>query len=466
MAKSKRTRKRTSAKQTASKNVSPLSEAKVAKDVSPSKRVANLKKAWWLPCPKKLLLIRPKIPGDGYTELGSFLWAEDVKTKANAEGWDVTDLDANNATRANIENALNNVKPHLVIHYDHGSSLTLWGQKGNALEAGLDDSNIALASGKMVSTVSCNSASGLGPSSITKGVISYIGYTQPHGFYSSVAAEFGQASNAANFVLLEGGTAQQAFDAGWTAYTNLYNYLMSLTPPKLAAAAMALHDRDCMALIGSARSTAPPPCSCPFALPLHCWWGLPDRRICYLGLPGWCLGIPLEVCKYGNPAKVLCKYGNPMIACKYGNPIIPCSEGLPDVPICWPGLPHVPECPQGLPNWQRSLPHELHCRPGMPDRRICPYGGPVTPCEHGNMDIQPLCTKGLPIEDLCALGLPKSPPVCGKGPDGCHAGPPLVLQDVIKDFPEDIVIVDRAKIPPSMRKAFDNMISRMQREGR
>lgn len=405
MAKAKRTKKRASTKGSAGKNVTSLGEANVAKAISLSERVASLKLAWWLPCPKRFLLIRPKVPGDDYTELGSFGWAEDVKTKANAEGWNVTDLDANNATRAKIEDTLNNVKPHLVIHYDHGSNFTLWGQKNNAFEAGLDDSNIDLASGRLVSTVSCRSANGLGPSAITKGVVSYIGYTDLHTFWTHRAAEFGQASNAANFVLLEGGTAQEAFDAGWAAYHQLYNDLM--TAGDLLAAATALHDRDCLALLGSASSVAPPRCVCPFAHPLHCKLGGPDSA-CRYALPLHCIvGNPDSPCDFSNPY-VTCKYGNPYVLCKYGNPMI-----------------------------------------------LCKYGNPIQPCK-----------QGLPMEELCVLGMPKSPPVCGAGPEGCQAGPPLVLQDIIKDFPEDIVIVDRAKIPPAMRKAFDNMISRMQREGR
>jgi hypothetical protein len=339
-------------------------------------RVSKMKVSWWKPCPKRLLLIRPKVPGDAYTEIGSHGWAEDVKTKAIAEGWSVTDLSANDATRAKIEDAINDVRPHLIIHYDHGSSLTLWGQKSNALEPGLDDGNIALASERMVSTVSCQSANGLGPFAITQGVISYLGYTENHSFWTHRTAEFGTAANAANFVLLEGGTAQEAFDAGWNAYDVLYTNL--LTAGDLVTAATALHDRDCLALLGSSTSTAPPPCICSFAQPLHCRRGLPDYS---------CKGLPLVQCIISLPDAHHCKYGNPWVACK------------------------------------------AH-----------------------------------PIHELCGLGLPNTPPVCGKGPDGCHAGPPLIMRDIYKDYPEDVVLVDRAKLPRSMRKAFNQMLNRMARE--
>ena len=339
-------------------------------------RVSKLQISWWKPCPKRLLLIRPKVPGDTYTEVGSHGWAEDVKTKAISEGWDVTDLSANDATREKIEEAINNVKPHLIIHYDHGSSFTLWGQESDALEPGLDDSNIALASERMVSTVSCQSANGLGPFAITQGVVSYVGYTENHSFWTHKTAEFGAAANATNFVLLEGGTAQDAFDAGWDAHDVLYNNL--LAAGDLTTAATALHDRDCLALLGSATSKAPPPCVCSFAQPLHCRRGLPDTS---------CKGLPLVHCIKGMPDSLYCKYSNPWVLCK-----------------------------------------------------------------------------ALPMHELCGLGLPDTMPVCGKGPDGCHAGPPLILQDLFKDYPLDVVLVDRAKLPQSMRKAFDQMLDRMQRD--
>ena len=63
----------------------------------------------------------------------------------------------------------------------------------------------------------------------------------------------------------------------------------------------------------------------------------------------------------------------------------------------------------------------------------------------------------------CAPGNPD----CGSGNVAitCDQSMPIPIQDIVRDLPEDIVTVDKTKIPLSMRKAFDNMISRIQREG-
>jgi hypothetical protein len=348
---------------------------------------------WWLTCKKRLLLIRPRVPGDNYTNLGSYVWAEDVKTKALAEGWEVKDLGINDATREKIEDALTNWNPALVIHYDHGSSYTMWGQEANALEPGIDTGNVAMASGHVVSTVSCLTAGGLGPDAITKGIVAYIGYTDLHTFWTNFPTEFGAAANAANFALLECKTVQEAFDLSWAAYDDLYNDLMASGHALEASA--ALHDRDCLALLGTTTAVACPSCAC-HSLPIfHCVSGLPDSAHCKTGLPD------SGVCKFGNPLH--CVKGLPDVLCKYGSPYVVCKLGLPGF---------SPECK------------------ALPDAVLCKTGGPVST-------------------------------ICGKGPDGCLAGPPLRIKDIYIDYPDDIFVIDRQKIPQSMQKAFDAMIRKI-----
>lgn len=327
-----------------------------------STRVSVLEQLWHLQVsrPGKLLLIRPRVPGDAYTEIGSNNWAADVKQKALDEGWTVHDLHANDATRQKIEDAINADHPDLIIHYDHGSNMTMWGQKNNALEAGLDDSNIALASGRIVSTVSCLSAAGLGPTGIGVGVTAYMGYTDLHSFWTGYEDDFGEAANAANYALLECKTMQEAFDEGWAAYDQLYGDLLALGG--FAAnfvAPTALHDRDCFALLGSTSAVA-----CPAGL------------LCRPGLPGT---------------------------------EIHCVRGGPDMAV-------------------------VHCRVGQPDMAM------------------ELCHAA---PDLL---------LCGHGPDMCAAGPPLIVREVLTDYPYDLVIVDMDKVPPRMQKSFRQMIEQMRLE--
>ncbi|MBW6518692.1 MAG: hypothetical protein K0A89_09360 [ANME-2 cluster archaeon] len=279
---------------------------------------------------KKLLLIRPKKPNDAYTELGSYIWAGNVKQRALNLGWQVTDLAINNATRENVESKINEIKPNLVIHYDHGSSFTLWGQEADILEPAIDSANVGILSNRIASTVSCQSASGLGPLAITNGAISYLGYDENHVFVIDHQDEFGEASNAANYALLECKSVSQAYDAGIAAYTDLYNNLIA--SGDVFAANWALHDRDCFVMLGSGDATA-----CPAVL--HCRTGLPDMTLhCRTGLPDMTLH-----CRTGLPdSMVLCR-SLPLLACNAGPNILDrCSAGpVLDNELEWQELPYT-----------------------------------------------------------------------------------------------------------------------------
>ena len=259
---------------------------------------------------KKLLLIRPKIPGDGYTELGSYNWAGLVKQKALDLGWQVTDLAINNATRENVESKINEIKPNLIMHYDHGSAFTLWGQEADSLEPALDSTNVGMLSNRIASTVSCQSASGLGPLAITNGATSYLGYDENHVFVIGYEDEFGEASNAANYALLECKSVEEAYLEGYAAYDNLYNNL--ILSGDVFAANWALHDRDCFVMLGSGDATA-----CPSVL--HCRTGLPDSLIlCKIGLPN-----SVFQCKAGLPGSIVqCKAGPYMVETCAAGPVM------------------------------------------------------------------------------------------------------------------------------------------------
>jgi len=274
---------------------------------------------------KKLLLIRPRIPGDGYTELGSYDWAGLVKQKALDLGWEVTDLAINDATRENVESKINEIKPNLIMHYDHGGSFTLWGQEANALEPALDSTNVGLLANRITSTVSCDSASGLGPLAITNGATSYLGYDEHHGFVIGYQDRFGEASNAANYALLECKSVEDAYQEGIDAYNDLYNDLIATGD--IFAANWVLHDRDCFVLLGSTDADA-----CPPALIVHCRTGLPGSIIrCKVGLPDSMIEIH---CRSGLPDSMIemeCRAGPNVIIdkCAAGPTIELVPERIP-----------------------------------------------------------------------------------------------------------------------------------------
>ena len=215
--------------------------------------ISQLLIRWRLVTSKKLLIVRPNCPGDNYTTLFSFPSAELVKTKAVAEGWTVTDLQGNNANRANVESNINSKTPDFVIHYDHGSNFTLYGQNANAITPAIDSANVDLLSGRAVSTVSCESAAGLGPLAVSATAKAYLGYDDLHWVHLWYLDKFMEASNAANYALLEGKTFQQAYDAAYAKYTEKWNELVGIDA---GAAGLLLHDRDHLTLLGNASAKA------------------------------------------------------------------------------------------------------------------------------------------------------------------------------------------------------------------
>ncbi|MCW4000908.1 MAG: hypothetical protein NWE93_11780 [Candidatus Bathyarchaeota archaeon] len=215
---------------------------------------ANLIKKWRLTTSKKLVIIRPNVPGDNYTAMFSYNAAGLVKAKAVSEGWTVTDLQANSASRANIEATINSVKPDFIIHYDHGSSYTLYGQNNNSITAAIDSANVDLLAQRAVSTVSCESAIGLGPLAVSSAETkAYLGYDELHWVHLWYLDKFMEASNAANYALLEGKTYQQAYDLAIQKYTEKYNELAAVDA---TAAGLMLHDRDHLQLLGNASAKA------------------------------------------------------------------------------------------------------------------------------------------------------------------------------------------------------------------
>jgi len=179
------------------------------------------------PLRKKMLLIRPTVTGDRFTE-DSYVWAELVREKAVTEGWEVEDLSGRDATRNNIEDALSVIaieRPVLVFHYDHGSEFTLHGHSIDRRDLdiddfapALDDHNIDVAAGTFVSAMACLSASGLGPLAIYERVSGYLGYAEALWGSISHPDRFGEAVNAPNYALLEGKTPEEAYEIGYQAW--------------------------------------------------------------------------------------------------------------------------------------------------------------------------------------------------------------------------------------------------------
>jgi hypothetical protein len=217
---------------------------------------------------KKLLLIRPMITNDDWTSKFSHPASADLKEKALAQGWEVTELECDDTNRINVENKIQNVDPDFIIHYDHGGHDKLFGQaypNEAILECTGAKSNVNLLSSAVVSTVSCSSALTLGPAAVAKNTRNkkaYLGYNVPIYCEYEYKEYFTRAATAANNALLEGKTFQEAKTKGYQQYTDEIIKLLALNDPtntKYIAVLGMLIDRDHLTLVGDGSAQAQKP---------------------------------------------------------------------------------------------------------------------------------------------------------------------------------------------------------------
>lgn len=218
---------------------------------------------------RKLLLIRPKLPGDGYTMV-THKAAGLVKQKAKDAGWTVDNLEGNNATTENILKAIKK-KPDFVVYYGHSLNIhNIPGQKNNQLEVAISPGNVGVLLGRTLSTVACYLAKVLGPAAIKAKVVAFLGYKTVHTVFTvgKLLDDFIEGSNAANYALLEGKKYEEAYQIGWNAYDQKWLYWSTLqkkgllTPEgkKICPLALAafLNNRDGLTRLGNPKGVARP----------------------------------------------------------------------------------------------------------------------------------------------------------------------------------------------------------------
>lgn len=152
--------------------------------------------------------------------------AKDAKNKALSEGWTVFEYGGSNATKSNIEAAIQNENPDFILHYNHGNSYQLFGN-GLVFDAYPGNpTNVHLLSGKSISTISCKSALGLGPAAINSKTRAYLGFKDNFTYLADSAKSlfpviwntYIEVTNVANKALLVGQTYKTAEDIALKAY--------------------------------------------------------------------------------------------------------------------------------------------------------------------------------------------------------------------------------------------------------
>ena len=219
-----------------------------------------------------ILLIAPHHTSPDYTDY-SIQGADDFFAFANPIAT-VKYLRDTQATRANVEKELRDFNPRLVVHYDHGSTNAVYGESAvNATQAVIDATNADKLKLRVMSTVSCLSASGLGPTAIGKGCSSYVGYNDLHWIVTTTHHAFWNCASMVHKKLVLGYSVKAGYDASIITYNTNIAYYLSISDTFTA-----LHlqmDRDRLRLLGSETAT-----TCPLRLEIvRPYYELVKRRL-------------------------------------------------------------------------------------------------------------------------------------------------------------------------------------------
>lgn len=127
---------------------------------------------------RTILITRPN-----YDQTTSYLhhWSQALIDNATSKGAKVIDIAGPKVTRKEFESRIKKMIPDLMLLNGHGASDRLAGQDHEVI---LDKDNAEITKGSLVYALSCDSAAQLGPTAVTKGTKSYIGYRENFIFWT------------------------------------------------------------------------------------------------------------------------------------------------------------------------------------------------------------------------------------------------------------------------------------------
>jgi hypothetical protein len=153
-----------------------------------------------------LIIFRPKFdPATNY----SYRWCDDIVTKAQDAGLTFVDIGENNATRENLEKAIQDCSGF--AFYDHGSEKNLFSQNW---EIAVDENNYGIFSGIPIYLLACSFGADGAQKTVDAGAPVIWAYRRPFGFFSHMEQYFKDQANIGLIHLLEGSdfsSARRAF---------------------------------------------------------------------------------------------------------------------------------------------------------------------------------------------------------------------------------------------------------------
>ena len=195
-------------------------------------------------------------------------WVEkEVIPEAQARGIEIIDLKREKAVRKEVEGRIKSLNPELLLFNGHGDPSTICGHQGQPLIE--DGKNSAVLNGKIVHSLTCDSASILGKNSVNSyGTKTFIGYTEKFigltddmsvtaPLKDEIARPFMESAMAVSKALVKGNTAGEAYRKSQDMYRYWISYYRAKSESKDASDILLYlgADMEVQVLLGDANAS-------------------------------------------------------------------------------------------------------------------------------------------------------------------------------------------------------------------
>jgi hypothetical protein len=161
-----------------------------------------------------------------------FEWSRSIIDECNRRGIKVLNIEKDDVKKDNVLSFILSKKPSLLVFNGHGDPETIYGHnKEPSKEPILSAKNLRedVVKGRVIHSLSCNSANVLGRECVNKGAISFIGYANEFVFFidpsssskplqDKNAQPFLESANKAVISIIKGNTIHEAFNNSQASY--------------------------------------------------------------------------------------------------------------------------------------------------------------------------------------------------------------------------------------------------------
>lgn len=191
-------------------------------------------------------------------------WIKEVIDLAENKNIKAICLDREKANRKNVEDIIKKIPLNFLIFNGHGSDNEICGHNNEVLIK--TGENVDLLKGKIVYSIACRSAEGLGREAEKEGVDAFIGYQRDFIIFTDTSKSatplrdefvrpFLESSNKIGISLVKGFTAKEAF---WESQKSFEKWILYHFKSELAESPFILSgllwDSGCQKLIGNENS--------------------------------------------------------------------------------------------------------------------------------------------------------------------------------------------------------------------